>query len=309
LRRSSPFVIGGLPLRRWVGQFGRMRLGFLVALGLLTGAAWCLTVYHAVKMSMPMGIAVRGGMAAEGMAGMAMAGMSATHGWSFAGAVVFVAVWTVMMAAMMLPAATPMVIIFASAQARRQEHVAVPTWIFIAGYMIVWAAAGIFVYVLVQFGSELATMLASRQMGTVRARKYPGCGRTLSVYTDQERLPQSLPLASCLRRPALARWTGRCTRHGAEARCVLFRLLLGAVRGDGRCRSYELGVDASAYADRFRREGVAAWSARRSRVRRRSDTSWNRGRCWGCPDAVARLAKIIQRPPILSCSAAMALTL
>jgi predicted metal-binding membrane protein len=165
LRRSSPFVIGGLPLRRWVGQFGRMRLGFLVALGLLTGAAWCLTVYHAVKMSMPMGIAVRGGMAAEGMAGMAMAGMSATHGWSFAGAVVFVAVWTVMMAAMMLPAATPMVIIFASAQARRQEHVAVPTWIFIAGYMIVWAAAGIFVYVLVQFGSELATMLAPAERG------------------------------------------------------------------------------------------------------------------------------------------------
>lgn len=178
MRKSSPFVIGGFPLRRWVGQLGRMRLGFLVALVGLTGAAWCLTAYHAVKMSMPMGIAVRGGMAADGMAGMAMAGMSATTGSSLAGAIVFVAVWTVMMAAMMLPAATPMIIIFASAQARRQKHVAVPTWIFIAGYMIVWAAAGIFVYVLVQFGSELATMLVP----TERDRWAPiALGSTLVV--------------------------------------------------------------------------------------------------------------------------------
>jgi predicted metal-binding membrane protein len=137
-----------------------MRLGLLVTLVVLTGAAWWLTIHHAVSMSMPMGIAVRGGMAADGMAGMAMAGMTATTGWSLAGAVVFVVVWTVMMAAMMLPAATPMILIFASAQARRQEHVAVPTWIFIAGYMIVWAAAGILVYAMVQLGSELATILA-----------------------------------------------------------------------------------------------------------------------------------------------------
>jgi predicted metal-binding membrane protein len=75
--------------------------------------------------------------------------------------VVFVALWTVMMAAMMLPAAALMVLIFASAQARRARFAAVPTWIFIAGYLLVWAAAGVLVYVLVQVGSDLATGLTS----------------------------------------------------------------------------------------------------------------------------------------------------
>jgi predicted metal-binding membrane protein len=98
-------------------------------------------------------------MAADGMAGMAMAGMTA-NGWSLGGVVIFVAVWTVMMAAMMLPAAAPMIFIFASAQARRKQNVAVPTWIFVAGYILVWAVAGALVYVLVQSGSELATRLS-----------------------------------------------------------------------------------------------------------------------------------------------------
>ena len=39
--------------------------------------------------------------------GMTMGGMSAA-GWSVGAALVFVGVWTVMMAAMMLPAAAPM---------------------------------------------------------------------------------------------------------------------------------------------------------------------------------------------------------
>jgi predicted metal-binding membrane protein len=82
---------------------------------------------------------------------MAMAGVSAT-GWSFGGAVVFVAVWTVMMAAMMLPATAPMILIFASAQARRERHAAVPTWIFTVGYLLVWLAADLLVYVVVQIG-------------------------------------------------------------------------------------------------------------------------------------------------------------
>jgi predicted metal-binding membrane protein len=163
LPKPSPFFIARFHWRQLIGPWGRVRLSLLIALIALTGAAWWLTIYHSVSMSLPFGIAVRGGMATEGMAGMAMAGMNATTGWSFAGAAMFVAIWTVMMAAMMLPAAMPMVLIFASAQARRQEHTAVPTWVFIAGYMIVWSVAGIFVYVLVEFGSELATMLAPEE--------------------------------------------------------------------------------------------------------------------------------------------------
>ena len=141
------------------GRWGHVPLSLLISLAVLTGAAWLLTIYQAVSMSMPMGIAVSGGMTAEGMAGMAMGGIAAT-GWSFKSAVIFIAVWTVMMAAMMLPAAASMILMFASAQARREREVAVPTWIFVAGYILVWAGAGIVVYVLVQVGSELATSLA-----------------------------------------------------------------------------------------------------------------------------------------------------
>jgi predicted metal-binding membrane protein len=61
---------------------------------------------------------------------------------------------------MMLPAAASMIFMFASAQARREPEVAVPTWVFVAGYILVWAAAGLATYLLVQVGSVLATGLA-----------------------------------------------------------------------------------------------------------------------------------------------------
>jgi predicted metal-binding membrane protein len=137
-------------------------LSLLVSLVVLTAAAWVLTLYHALSMSMPMGIAVRGGMAPAGMGGMALGGMS-VGGWSLGAATVFLAVWTVMMASMMLPAAAPMIVIFASAQARRARASAVPTWLFVAGYILVWLAAGLLVYVLVQTGSEIATRLTSTE--------------------------------------------------------------------------------------------------------------------------------------------------
>jgi predicted metal-binding membrane protein len=142
-------------------RFGAVPLGLLGSLTVLTVAAWALTLWQTFSMDMPMGIAVRGAMAGmdmEGMEGMAMSGMAA-DGWSLEGAAVFLALWTVMMAAMMLPAAGPMIFTFAAAQATRERSVAVPTWIFVAGYILVWAAAGILVYVLVGVGSDLATSL------------------------------------------------------------------------------------------------------------------------------------------------------
>jgi predicted metal-binding membrane protein len=148
---------GRLSLPPLVRRLGGVPLGLLASLVLLTAAAWALTLWQTLTMDMPMGIAVRGGMdGMEGMPGMAMGGIGA-DGWSVSGAAVFLAVWSVMMAAMMLPSAAPMIVMFASAQARRERRAAVPTWIFVAGYILVWAAVGILVYVLVQLGSDLAT--------------------------------------------------------------------------------------------------------------------------------------------------------
>lgn len=144
---------------------GRAGLSLLVSLAVLTCAAWALTLYRALRMSTPMdGMSDAAmsdmGISGMGMSGMGMSGMSAAD-WSFASAGVFLAVLTVMMAAMMLPAAAPMIVVFASAQARREPSVVVPTWIFVAGYLLVWVAAGVAVFVLVQIGSEMATLLTA----------------------------------------------------------------------------------------------------------------------------------------------------
>lgn len=167
------------PWKTWrLRNLRGMPLGLLASLAGLTVAAWALTLYQTFSMDMPMGIAVRGGMEGmEGMAGMAMAGI-ATGGWSLAGAATFLTAWTVMMAAMMLPAAAPMIFMFAAAQAKRGQQVAVPTWIFVAGYMFVWAMAGLLVYVLVQLASEFATSLDPPQ----RSKWAPlALGATLGV--------------------------------------------------------------------------------------------------------------------------------
>ena len=142
----------------------RASLGLLLSLITLTGAAWAVTFFHALNMGEPMGVAVRD----RGMAGMTMAGMTAA-GWSLAAALTFVMLWTVMMAAMMLPSAAPMIALFAAKQARSGRDVAIPTWIFVAGYILVWAAVGVLVYVLVQAASDAATGLVPAE----RARWAP----------------------------------------------------------------------------------------------------------------------------------------
>ena len=135
---------------------GPLTLTLLVSLIAVTAIAWAFTLYQPFAMSASMGSAM-GEMEGMAMEDMVMDSMAA--GWSFAGLLIFVTVWTIMMVAMMLPAAAPMILIFASAQARRDRHVAVPTWIFV---VLVWAAAGLGAYVLDQAFTELLRSHASR---------------------------------------------------------------------------------------------------------------------------------------------------
>ena len=60
----------------------------------------------------------------------------------------FLAIWVVMMVAMMLPTAAPMILAFHSAQtAKRRPDVAFDsTWAFVAAYLLVWAFSGIAAY-------------------------------------------------------------------------------------------------------------------------------------------------------------------
>lgn len=60
----------------------------------------------------------------------------------------FVAMWMVMTVAMMFPTAAPMILAFHKVQAsrRRQGHAFVASWVFLCGYLLVWAFSGLAAY-------------------------------------------------------------------------------------------------------------------------------------------------------------------
>jgi len=86
-------------------------------------------------------------------------------------AVAFVAVWTLMMVAMMFPAAAPMVTTFAAVQAsRRQERRSfVPTWVFTGSYLLVWALVGVVAYAVARGLDALAMGSPALAAGAARA--------------------------------------------------------------------------------------------------------------------------------------------
>jgi predicted metal-binding membrane protein len=79
-----------------------------------------------------------------------MLGMDAGPGTDPGGLGFYVVSWVVMMAAMMFPSISPMVLTFAFIQRRRAERGArerqVSRWTFVAGYLITWSAAGLAAY-------------------------------------------------------------------------------------------------------------------------------------------------------------------
>src|SRR5262249_5265040 len=60
----------------------------------------------------------------------------------------FVVMWVIMMVAMMLPTAAPMILTFHKVQAanRQPRDAFVSTWVFVAAYLMVWGFAGLAAY-------------------------------------------------------------------------------------------------------------------------------------------------------------------
>jgi predicted metal-binding membrane protein len=77
-----------------------------------------------------------------------MEGMDAGPGTDLGGLGWYLGIWVTMMAAMMLPSAAPMVLLFAkvSGDRARRDRSFVPTWVFVAGYLAVWTAYGLAAY-------------------------------------------------------------------------------------------------------------------------------------------------------------------
>ena len=94
--------------------------------------AWAFTIHQAILMD-EMEAAMWRDM------NMSMNGMAPS--WSAIDVVMLFVMWSAMMAAMMIPGASPMITAFAIINQRRQARAApyVPTAAFLLGYLIVWA--------------------------------------------------------------------------------------------------------------------------------------------------------------------------
>jgi predicted metal-binding membrane protein len=146
----------------------REQLAVVVALALLTAAAWALTLFQMSSMA-------GGGRSAE--LGSSMGSAATTAHGSMAGPsgmgdlamgesggvepgprlLVYLGIWVTMMAAMMLPAAAPMILMFGTIyRSKRQKGRAfIPTWLCGAGYLAVWAAFGASAWGLGEVGEGL----------------------------------------------------------------------------------------------------------------------------------------------------------
>ncbi|MFL5734867.1 MAG: DUF2182 domain-containing protein [Chloroflexia bacterium] len=60
----------------------------------------------------------------------------------------FLAIWVVMMVAMMFPSAAPMILMFSRVYAGKQQAPSfLPTWIFVSAYLLVWALFGLIAFI------------------------------------------------------------------------------------------------------------------------------------------------------------------
>ena len=127
----------------------RERTLILAALLALAAAAWSVLIWQSVAMRDD---AMGGDTMGGGPTGLTM-GMSA---------LLFVAIWTAMMVAMMFPTAAPMILMYdrVAAGKRGRGQAFAPTWVFVAAYLVVWTLFGVLAYLLA-LGAE---RLAARSM-------------------------------------------------------------------------------------------------------------------------------------------------
>jgi predicted metal-binding membrane protein len=97
---------------------------------------------------------------------MAMAVMQPVA-WSAGYAVLMVFMWWIMMVAMMLPSAAPMILLYAAVNRKARERGApfVPTGVFALGYLAAWGVFSLLAVAL-QWGLERTALLSSMMVGT-----------------------------------------------------------------------------------------------------------------------------------------------
>jgi predicted metal-binding membrane protein len=106
----------------------RDKILITIVLVVLSALAWAATVYQAGSMGL----------------GFITCSMTMDMPFSWSNAVLYVVLWGVMMAAMMLPSVAPMVMLFSTIARNKREQGAVFTsaWLFVAGYVGLWTLTG-----------------------------------------------------------------------------------------------------------------------------------------------------------------------
>ena len=119
---------------------------FLALLLILAATSWVILIWQSSMMNMGMGLTM---------------GM---------GAALFLAIWVVMMIAMMFPATATMNLAFVRVQ--RDKHAgrrpSVPTWIFVGAYLFIWTLFGVLAYLGALAASGLAQQIPWIMMNAAR---------------------------------------------------------------------------------------------------------------------------------------------
>jgi predicted metal-binding membrane protein len=126
------------------------------AIAVLAGLAWAYTVRLSAGM---------GSMSVNAMA--ASVAVPSTQSWTLNDVFFMFVMWTVMMVAMMLPSATPMVLLFARVMRKRERdgRPFVPTGLFVFGYLLVWVGFSAMA-TLANWGLHVAGLLSSMMGST-----------------------------------------------------------------------------------------------------------------------------------------------
>ena len=105
----------------------RDRLLMIIGMGILTILAWGYMFYDAHRM-------------AQGRSCCSALAKASLHHWPVSDLLLMFVMWTVMMIAMMVPSAAPMVLMFSSLSRKRraESRPYLPASLFLFGYLLIW---------------------------------------------------------------------------------------------------------------------------------------------------------------------------
>lgn len=181
----------GQPAERrwWVDRSGRVAAGAV----LVTAAVAWSVMLSRPGMSMP-GMDTSGSSMSAPSSSMSSTPMGMSTGWTLAAAGTFIAAWALMMAAMMLPSAMPMIALFTTlTRSRNSGKSRTRITAFVFPYLALWSLTGIPVYAVAVWLNDLR----SSHETVTDASPYLVAGVLLAAGAYQFSQPKRVCLTNC----------------------------------------------------------------------------------------------------------------